>query len=215
MRGSSTQSPTAEAAVMSDSVSSPTDRTAAALHLLLSSETKAVDVFNFLLKMDTDDLIRTLTNAGVITKSPVQVRHELLREARDQLRDRPFFSHFRPLESGESLKLSSYISELQSISKRFTAAKNSNVALNIKINQVAALQMSLVRIQSMPLKREGDKSAFDDVRRYAAAIMQHMCEWQLRCQEVSLDGKSSTGASATTGMARGHSALSKASERSI
>lgn len=212
MHGSSTQSLAAEANLMSNSVSSPTDKTAAALHLLLSSETKAVDVYNFLLKLETDDLIRTLTNAGVITKSPVQVRHELLREARDQLRARPFFSHFRLSERDNALELSSYISELQSISKRFTAAKNSNVALDIKINQITALQVSLAKMQSMPLKRAGNKSSFEDVRRYAAAIMQHMCEWQLRCQEVSLDSDSATEA---PGMARRKSAGRRAYERSV
>lgn len=188
---------------MPDSVSSPNDKTAAVLHLLLSSETNALDVFNFLIKMDTDDLIHILTNAGVIIKSPVQVRHEILREARDQLRDRPFFSHFPTSRTDESLKLAAYINELQSISKRFTAAKTSNVALTIKINQIAALQVSLVKIQAMPLKREGEKSAFDDVRRYAAAIMQHMCEWQLRCQEASLeeDSGGSSLYAASTGVA--------------
>lgn len=201
---------------MSDSVSSPNEKTAAALHLLLSNETKAVDVFNFLLKMDTDDLIRTLTNAGVITKSPVQVRHELLREARGQLRGRPFFSHFQALENDDSLKLSAYISELQSISKRFTAAKNSNVAQNIKINQVAALQMSLVKIQSMPIKRDRENTAtFDDVRRYAAAIMQHMCEWQLKCQEVGLANGSTRRASPTVSRAGHLGGSLKASERSV
>lgn len=194
---------------MSDSVSSPNEKTAAALHLLLSSDTKAVDVFNFLIKMDTDDLIRTLTNAGVITKSPVQVRHELLREARGQLRGRPFFSHFQALEKDDSVNLSAYISELQSISKRFTAAKNSNVAQNIKINQIAALQVSLVRIQSMPINREGEKTSFDDVRRYAAAIMQHMCEWQFKCQEMGLEsGLIRTQAQRPSGSL-------KASERSV
>lgn len=200
---------------MSDSVSSPNENTAAALHLLLSSDTKAVDVFNFLLKMDTDALIRTLTNAGVITKSPVQVRHELLREARGQLQGRPFFSHFQSLEKDDSLKLSAYISELQSISKRFTAAKNSNVAQNIKINQIAALQVSLVRIQSMPIRRDGDTAAFDDVRRYAAAIMQHMCEWQLKCQEVGLEHGLTRRASSTGGRTQRSSGSLNASERSV
>lgn len=200
---------------MPDSVSSPNDKTTAALHLLLSSDTKAVDVFNLLLKMDTDDLIRTLTNAGVITKSPVQVRHELLREARGQLRGRPFFSHFQDLEKDDFLNLSAYISELQSISKRFTAAKNSNVAQNIKVNQIAALQASLVRIQSMSIKRDGENTAaFDDVRRYAAAIMQHMCEWQLKCQQVGLESRLTPKASSTGGRAQRPGGSLMTSERS-
>lgn len=113
-------------------------------------------------------------------------------------------------ERDDSLDLSSYISELQSISKRFTAAKNSNVARDVKIHQITALQVSLAKMQSMPLKRGRNNSSFEDVRRYATAIMQHMCEWQLRCQELSLDNDTEA-----PGMSRRNRSVKKSSERSV
>lgn len=162
------------------------DKSTTALHFLLSNNTKPADVYRFLLDLDTDDLIRTLTNAGVITKSPAQVRHELLRQARDQLNERPFFSKFPIQEADERITIKTYINELQSISKRFSAARDSTVPTSLKVQQVSSLQIELIRLQTSTIRRAGETTSFSDVRKYADAISRRLSDWQMKQQDDAL-----------------------------
>lgn len=155
-----------------------------ALNLLLSKSPNKADLYSLLMGLDTDELLRVLTKASIFTKTAVQVRHELLRDVREQLSRR--LNTRIDDRQGSELSIDAYIKGLQSINKRFKTVCKSEIPTDQAQKQVAILQVELVRIQSMPPMFEISQVSFSDVAKYASAISKQLSDWQLKCQDSAI-----------------------------
>lgn len=170
-----------------------------ALNLLLSNHPSKADLYSLLMELGTDELLRVLSYAGIVTKTPIQVRHELLRDARTQLSNRLIFTEARIGDyQGDELCIDTYIKELQSINKRFKVLRKSDSPIGKIRRQVASLQGELIRLQAMPTRFEISNVSFSDVAKYASAISKQLSDWQLKCQETALADQGAPGKHSTT-----------------
>ncbi len=167
--------------------SSSNSKIQTALDLLLSGSAKPIDIFNHLLAMPTDDMVKALSNAGVIINTPAQIRHELLRGVRDQLRDRPFFKQFDKSLISDTLTITEYVNELQSIARRFVAARDADIDIRTKRIQISALQISLVKIMATTIVPDNLNVDPEDVFGYAKKVMESIGSWLLNRQKIGLN----------------------------
>lgn len=111
------------------------------LNLLLSKHPSKADLSSLLMELSTDERLRVLSYTGIVTKTPIQVRHELLRDARTQLSNRLIF-----IEAGigkirkQVASLQGELIQIQAMPTRFEIT---NVSLNDVTKYASAISKQL------------------------------------------------------------------------